>query len=98
MASKPGGGGPGRDGGGGGGPGPGPPGGGRRRFTYEEKLASDLQYARLRLAKLQERYTKRQELVGQLQREVENRATQFSKYTAAEAAKSAEARQPAQAP
>lgn len=40
------------------------PAGGRGRPSYEERVASDIQHARLRLARLKERHAKRQELLG----------------------------------
>ena len=38
---------------------------GSRRLTYEEKVASDMDFARQRLDKLRERYDRRSQLLGE---------------------------------
>ncbi|PRW56782.1 metal ion binding [Chlorella sorokiniana] len=55
-----------------------------RRPTFEEKVASDVKYCRQRFELLQQRYKRRQELLGQLEASKEEKAAKYASQYAAE--------------
>ncbi|KAL4858625.1 hypothetical protein ACK3TF_001565 [Chlorella vulgaris] len=69
-------------------PGPRPAGGRPGRLTFEQVVAKDMHYSRLRLASLKARYEQRQKLLAELQQEGEDMAVQAAKRVAAELAAS----------